>query len=160
MGFTEAEAVLVLDVVLDIAVESYVGWERVLALGPADVARTRPPRPSTTTAMPASVGRGLLAIAADERAVDADAAAAVAATHAARRSAPAHSSGTPDPLHAREEEAQRAALGSVDRVTARFAGEVSTGSAATPRDWWRRKLGVVLDGVGRPALPGPSASDG
>ncbi|MFT2708591.1 TetR/AcrR family transcriptional regulator [Clavibacter zhangzhiyongii] len=160
MGFPEAEAVLVLDVVLDIAVESYVGWERVLALGPADVARPASSAPLDDAAMPASVGRGLLAIAADERAVDADAAAAVAATHAARRSAPAHSSGTPDPLHAREEEAQRAALGSVDRVTARFAGEVSTGSAATPRDWWRRKLGVVLDGVGRLRVPAPPRDDG
>jgi hypothetical protein len=33
------------------------------------------------------------------------------------------------------------------RVTARFAGEVATGTATTPRDWWRRKVAVILAGV-------------
>ncbi|MWJ18860.1 hypothetical protein DOU17_07985, partial [Clavibacter michiganensis subsp. michiganensis] len=64
-----------------------------------------------------------------------------------------------DALHAREEAAQRDALGTMDRVTARFSGEVSTGSAATPRDWWLRKLGVVLAGVGGLRSPGPGATD-
>jgi AcrR family transcriptional regulator len=159
MGFPETEAVLVLDVVLDIAVESYVGWERVLTTAPAGAVRPASSAPFRDTAMPAAVGRGLLALAADERAVDADAGAA-APTRAARRSAPAHSSGAPDALHAREEEAQRAAVGTVDRVTARFAGEVSTGSAVTPRDWWRRKLGVVLDGVARLRVPVPPRDEG
>ncbi|MWJ83886.1 TetR family transcriptional regulator, partial [Clavibacter michiganensis subsp. michiganensis] len=79
--------------------------------------------------------------------------------HASRRGGPAHSAGAPDALHAREEAAQRDALGTMDRVTARFSGEVSTGSAATPRDWWLRKLGVVLAGVGGLRSPGPGATD-
>ncbi|RII96880.1 TetR family transcriptional regulator, partial [Clavibacter michiganensis] len=79
--------------------------------------------------------------------------------HASRRGGPSHSAGAPDALHAREEAAQRDALGTMDRVTARFSGEVSTGSAATPRDWWLRKLGVVLAGVGGLRSPGPSATD-
>ncbi|OUD91106.1 hypothetical protein CMMCAS03_08965 [Clavibacter michiganensis subsp. michiganensis] len=47
----------------------------------------------------------------------------------------------------------------MDRVTARFSGEVATGSAATPRDWWRRKLGVILVGVGALRSAGPAATD-
>jgi AcrR family transcriptional regulator len=158
MGFPESEAVLVLDTVLDIAVESYVGWERVLALGGGDAERPASSSPIVDATMSASVGRGLLARAADQIAADqvADADAA-AGGHASRRGGPAHSSGTPDPAHAREEAAQRDALGTMDRVTARFAGEVSTGSAATPRDWWRRKLDVVLTGVA--GLRVPRAAD-
>jgi AcrR family transcriptional regulator len=147
MGFTEADAVLVLDTVLDIGVESYVGWERVLAAGGRAEEAHASSAPIGDAELPAPMGRGLLALAADgvaaARTADADAAAA----HASRRGGPAHSAGAPDALHAREEEAQRDALGTVDRVTARFAGEVSTGSAVTPRDWWRRKLGVILAGV-------------
>ncbi|RIJ52430.1 TetR family transcriptional regulator, partial [Clavibacter lycopersici] len=94
---------------------------------------------------------------ATDHAADAEAAAA---PHASRRGGPAHSSGAPDALHAREEQAQRDALGTMDRVTARFAGEVSTGSAATPRDWWRRKLALILEGVGGLRSPAPDASDG
>ncbi|MDQ0745615.1 AcrR family transcriptional regulator [Clavibacter sp. B3I6] len=156
MGFPEAEAVLVLDTVLDIAVESYVGWERVLAVAGGGDDRPASSSPIVDATMPASMGRGLLALAADgiaaDRVADADAASS---PHASRRGTPAHSSGAPDAVHAREEEAQRNALGTVDRVTARFAGEVSTGSAATPRDWWRRKLAVVLAGVAELRSAGP-----
>jgi AcrR family transcriptional regulator len=163
MGFAEAEAVLVLDTVLDIGVESYVGWERVLAAGGGAGDRPASSSPIVDATMPAAMGRGLLALAAEgiaaDHAADADAAAAAAA-HASRRGGPAHSSGAPDALHAREEEAQRDALGTMDRVTARFSGEVSTGSAATPRDWWRRKLGVILAGVGGLRSPASDASDG
>lgn len=159
MGFAEAEAVLV----LDIGVESYVGWERVLAAGVGAGDRPASSSPIVDATLPAAVGRGLLALAAEgivaDHAADADAAAAAAA-HASHRDGPAHSSGAPDALHAREEEAQRDALGTMDRVTARFSGEVSTGSAATPRDWWRRKLGVILAGVGALRSPAPDASDG
>ncbi|WP_440694561.1 TetR/AcrR family transcriptional regulator [Clavibacter nebraskensis] len=161
MGFTEADAVLVLDTVLDIGVESYVGWERVLAVGGRVQEARRSSAPIGEDRVPAAMGRGLLALAADgiaaDRAADADAAVS---PHASRRGGPAHSSGAPDPVHAREEEAQRDVLGTVDRVTARFAGEVATGSASTPRDWWRRKLGVILAGVASLRSPGPSASDG
>jgi AcrR family transcriptional regulator len=161
MGFTEADAVLVLDVVLDIAVESYVGWERVLAVAGRAVEVPASSAPITDAELPAAMGRGLIALAADgiaaDRAADADAAAS---PHASRRGGPAHSAGSPDPVHAREEAAQRDALGTVDRVTARFTGEVSTGSAATPRDWWRRKLGVILAGVAGLRSPGPGASAG
>lgn len=160
MGFAEAEAVLVLDTVLDIGVESYVGWERVLAAGDGAADRPASSSPIVDATLPAAMGRGLLALAADEvaadRAVDAEAAVA---SPASRRGRPAHSAGAPDALHAREEEAQRDALGTMDRVTARFSGEVSTGSAATPRDWWRRKLGVVLAGVGGLRSPRPDATD-
>ncbi|MBM7411324.1 AcrR family transcriptional regulator [Clavibacter michiganensis] len=160
MGFAEAEAVLVLDTVLDIGVESYVGWERVLAAGVGAADRPASSSPIVDATMPAAMGRGLLALAAEavhaDHAADADAAATAPAS---RRSGPAHSAGAPDALHAREEAAQRDALGTMDRVTARFAGEVATGSAATPRDWWRRKLGVVLAGVGGLRSPGPAASD-
>ncbi|UDM09844.1 TetR family transcriptional regulator [Clavibacter michiganensis subsp. michiganensis] len=159
MGFAEAEAVLVLDTVLDIGVESYVGWERVLAAGGGAADRPASSSPIVDATLPAAMGRGLLALAADgiaaEHAADADA----AAPHASRRGGPAHSAGAPDALHAREEAAQRDALGTMDRVTARFSGEVSTGSAATPRDWWLRKLGVVLAGVGGLRSPGPGATD-
>jgi len=148
MGFAEAEAVLVLDIVMDIAVESYVAWERALALdtgGDGDPA-TRPSStgPIVDAAMSASVGRGLLTeasgrIAAD-RVAEADAATAVDPS----RGEPV---GTQDADHAREEEARRDAFGAMVRVTARFAGEVATGTATTPRDWWRRKLAVILAGV-------------
>ncbi|MBP2458840.1 AcrR family transcriptional regulator [Clavibacter michiganensis] len=158
MGFAESEAVLVLDTVLDIGVESYVGWERVLAAGGGAADRPASSSPIVDATMPAAMGRGLLALAADGIAVD-RAAVADAAPHASRRGGPAHSSGAPDALHAREEEAQRDALGTMDRVTARFSGEVSTGSAATPRDWWRRKLGVILAGVGALRSAGPAATD-
>ncbi|OUE25377.1 TetR/AcrR family transcriptional regulator [Clavibacter michiganensis] len=158
MGFAEAEAVLALDIVLDIAVESYVGWERVLAAGGGEAERPASSSPIVDATLPAAMGRGLLALAADGIAAD-HAADAEAAPHASRRGGPAHSSGAPDALHAREEEAQRDALGTMDRVTARFAGQVSIGSAATPRDWWRRKLGVVLAGVGPLRSPGPDAAD-
>jgi AcrR family transcriptional regulator len=161
MGFTEADAVLVLDTVLDIGVESYVGWERVLAVGGRVQEARTSSAPIGEDRVPAAMGRGLLALAADgiaaDRAADADAAAS---PHASRRGGPAHSSGAPDAVHAREEEAQRDVLGTVDRVTARFAGEVATGSASTPRDWWRRKLGVILAGVAGLRSPGPGASDG
>ncbi|CAN02202.1 TetR/AcrR family transcriptional regulator [Clavibacter michiganensis] len=160
MGFAEAEAVLVLDTVLDIGVESYVGWERVLAAGGGAADRPASSSPIVDATLPAAMGRGLLALAADgiaaEHAADADAAGT---PHASRRGGPAHSAGAPDALHAREEAAQRDALGTMDRVTARFSGEVSTGSAATPRDWWLRKLGVVLAGVGGLRSPGPGATD-
>ena len=160
MGFAEAEAVLVLDTVLDIGVESYVGWERVLAAGGGAADRPASSSPIVDATLPAAMGRGLLALAADgiaaEHAADADAAET---PHASRRGGPAHSAGAPDALHAREEAAQRDALGTMDRVTARFSGEVSTGSAATPRDWWLRKLGVVLAGVGALRSPGPDATD-
>ncbi len=151
MGFAEAEAVLVLDTVLDIGVESYVGWERVLAAGGGAADRPASSSPIVDATLPAAMGRGLLALAAD--------ADAAGTPHASRRGGPAHSAGAPDALHAREEAAQRDALGTMDRVTARFSGEVSTGSAATPRDWWLRKLGVVLAGVGGLRSPGPGATD-
>ena len=159
MGFAEAEAVLVLDTVLDIGVESYVGWERVLAAGGGAADRPASSSPIVDATLPAAMGRGLLALAADGIAVDHAAVADAAAPHASRRGGPAHSSGAPDALHAREEEAQRDALGTMDRVTARFSGEVATGSAATPRDWWRRKLGVILAGVGALRSAGPDATD-
>ncbi|MBF4638793.1 TetR/AcrR family transcriptional regulator [Clavibacter michiganensis] len=159
MGFAEAEAVLVLDTVLDIGVESYVGWERVLAAGGGAAERPASSSPIVDATLPAAMGRGLLALAADGIAVDHAAVADAAAPHASRRGGPAHSSGAPDALHAREEEAQRDALGTMDRVTARFSGEVATGSAATPRDWWRRKLGVILVGVGALRSAGPAATD-
>ncbi|CAQ01930.1 TetR/AcrR family transcriptional regulator [Clavibacter sepedonicus] len=162
MGFAEADAVLVLDLVLDIAVESYVGWERVLAAGGAAADPPASSAPLADALLPAARGRGLLSLAADgiaaDQAADADA-DPEAASRASRRGGPAHSAGAPDAMHAREERAQRDALGTVDRVTARFAGEVSTGSAATPRDWWRRKLGVILASVGSLRSPGPDASD-
>jgi len=159
MGFAEAEAVLVLDTVLDIGVESYVGWERVLAAGGGAADRPASSSPIVDATLPAAMGRGLLALAADGIAVDHAAVADAAPPHASRRGGPAHSSGAPDALHAREEEAQRDALGTMDRVTARFSGEVATGSAATPRDWWRRKLGVILVGVGALRSAGPAATD-
>ncbi|MBM7387844.1 AcrR family transcriptional regulator [Clavibacter michiganensis] len=159
MGFAEAEAVLVLDTVLDIGVESYVGWERVLAAGGGAADRPASSSPIVDATLPAAMGRGLLALAADGIAVDHAAVADAAPPHASRRGGPAHSSGAPDALHAREEEAQRDALGTMDRVTARFSGEVATGSAATPRDWWRRKLGVILAGVGALRAAGPDAAD-
>ena len=159
MGFAEAEAVLVLDTVLDIGVESYVGWERVLAAGGGAADRPASSSPIVDATLPAAMGRGLLALAADGIAVDQAAVADAAPPHASRRGGPAHSSGAPDALHAREEEAQRDALGTMDRVTARFSGEVATGSAATPRDWWRRKLGVILAGVGALRSAGPDATD-
>jgi AcrR family transcriptional regulator len=159
MGFAEAEAVLVLDTVLDIGVESYVGWERVLAAGGGAAERPASSSPIVDATLPAAMGRGLLALAADGIAVDHAAVADAAPPHASRRGGPAHSSGAPDALHAREEEAQRDALGTMDRVTARFSGEVATGSAATPRDWWRRKLGVILVGVGALRSAGPAATD-
>ena len=159
MGFAEAEAVLVLDTVLDIGVESYVGWERVLAAGGGAADRPASSSPIVDATLPAAMGRGLLALAADGIAVDHAAVADAAPPHASRRGGPAHSSGAPDALHAREEEAQRDALGTMDRVTARFSGEVATGSAATPRDWWRRKLGVILVGVGALRSAGPDAAD-
>lgn len=150
LGFAEAEAVLVLDTVMDIAVESYVAWERALALDAGGDAADRPAStaPIVDAASSASVGRGLLTrasgrIAAD-RVAEEDAAHP---PHASRRGGPAHSAGAPDAGHAREEEAQRDALGTMVRVTARFAGEVATGTATTPRDWWRRKLAVILAGV-------------
>jgi len=159
MGFAEAEAVLALDTVLDIGVESYVGWERVHAAGGGATDRPASSSPIVDATLPATVGRGLLALAADgiaaDHAADADAAAP---SPASRRGGPAHSAGAPDALHAREEAAQRDALGTMDRVTARFSGEVSTGSAATPRDWWRRKLGVVLTGVGGLRSPAPAGT--
>ncbi|PPF53958.1 TetR family transcriptional regulator [Clavibacter michiganensis] len=158
MGFAEAEAVLVLDTVLDIGVESYVGWERVLAAGGGAADRPASSSPMVDATLPAAVGRGLLALAADGVAAE-HAADAAGTLHASRRGGPAHSAGAPDALHAREEAAQRDALGTMDRVTARFSGEVSTGSAATPRDWWLRKLGVVLVGVGALRSPGPDATD-
>jgi AcrR family transcriptional regulator len=134
LGFREADAVLVLDVVLDIAVESYVGWERVLALGLGPADRPASSSPIVDATMPASVGRGLIARSVDpvgaEDPVDPEPEQAPGA-RSSRRDGPAHSSGAPDAVHAREEEAQRDALGTMDRVTARFAGEVSTGSAAT-----------------------------
>ncbi|WP_235425888.1 TetR/AcrR family transcriptional regulator [Clavibacter michiganensis] len=158
MGFTEADAVLVLDTVLDIGVESYVGWERVLAAGGRSDQAPASSAPIGDAEVPPPMGRGLLALAADG--ITADRAADAAASHASRRGGPAHSAGAPDALHAREEEAQRDALGTMDRVTARFAGEVSTGSAATPRDWWRRKLGVILAGVAALRSAQPSVPEG
>ncbi|ALD13280.1 TetR family transcriptional regulator [Clavibacter capsici] len=158
MGFTEADAVLVLDTVLDIGVESYVGWERVLAAGGRADRVPVSSAPIDDAEVPAPMGRGLLALAADG--ITADRPADVASPHASRRGGPAHSAGAPDALHAREEEAQRDALGTMDRVTARFAGEVSTGSAATPRDWWRRKLAVILTGVAALRSADPSAPEG
>jgi hypothetical protein len=158
MGFAEAEAVLVLDTVLDIGVESYVGWERVLAAGGGAADRPASSSPMVDATLPAAVGRGLLALAADGIAAE-HAADAAGTLRASRRGGPAHSAGAPDALHAREEAAQRDALGTMDRVTARFSGEVSTGSAATPRDWWLRKLGVVLVGVGALRSPEPDATD-
>lgn len=161
MGFAEAEAVLVLDTVLDIAVESYVGWERVLAATgvPAD-------RPASSSAvgdpaLPAAMGRGLLALAVDGPAAEhEDGADDRPAARTSRRGGPAHSAGAPDALHAREEEAQRDALGTMDRVTARFSGEVATGSSGAPRDWWRRKLAVVLTGVAGLRRPDADATGG
>ncbi|WP_086515864.1 TetR/AcrR family transcriptional regulator, partial [Clavibacter michiganensis] len=65
MGFAEAEAVLVLDTVLDIGVESYVGWERVLAAGGGAAERPASSSPIVDATLPAAMGRGLLALAAD-----------------------------------------------------------------------------------------------
>ncbi|WP_143757089.1 TetR/AcrR family transcriptional regulator, partial [Clavibacter michiganensis] len=70
MGFAEAEAVLVLDTVLDIGVESYVGWERVLAAGGGAAERPASSSPIVDATLPAAMGRGLLALAADGIAVD------------------------------------------------------------------------------------------
>ncbi|MBF4618922.1 TetR family transcriptional regulator [Clavibacter sp. VKM Ac-2873] len=160
MGFAEAEAVLVLDTVLDIGVESYVAWERALTAGAGAAARPSSSSPIADATLPAAVGRGLLALAADgiaaEHAADAG---ADAAAPASRRGGPAHSAGAPDAVHAREEEDQRDAHGTAHRVTARFSGQVPTESAATPRDWWRRKLGVILAGVGELRSPGPAAAE-
>ncbi len=148
MGFAEAEAVLVLDTVMDIAVESYVAWERALALDAAPPARPPSTAPIADATASASVGRGLLTRASGRIAADRVAEEdAGHSPHASRRGGPAHSSGAPDAGHAREEEAQRDALGTMVRVTARFSGEVETGTATTPRDWWRRKLAVILAGV-------------
>ncbi|PPF69658.1 TetR family transcriptional regulator [Clavibacter michiganensis] len=172
MGFAEAEAVLVLDTVLDIAVESYVGWERVLAVTGAAGGRPHSSALLDDTTLPAAMGRGLLTLAAEGMAAAGEAAAGEAADHAAdaespgtdpapasRRGGPAHSAGAPDALHAREEEAQRDAPGTMDRVSARLAGDVHPGSAATPRDWWRRKLAVVLDGAVGLRSPGSPPPD-
>jgi len=153
MGFAEAEAVLVLDTVMDIAVESYVAWERALALdtgGEGDAAA----RPSSTApivdaAMSASVGRGLLTEASGRIAADRVAEADAGSPADASGGVPASSPAAPDADDEREAEAaaQRDAFGTMVRVTARFAGEVATGTATTPRDWWRRKLAVILAGV-------------
>ncbi|WP_317229648.1 TetR family transcriptional regulator, partial [Clavibacter sp. MX14-G9D] len=70
LGFAEAEAVLVLDTVLDIAVESYVGWERVLAATGAAGDRPDSSAPLDDATLPAAMGRGLLTLAAEGMAAE------------------------------------------------------------------------------------------